>query len=118
MVAGKLSRVAGGGRAFRYGGEEFTVVFPGRSAEQAQSFVESLREAIVSSAFVLRGPDRPEEKPEQTPEPKPKKAVTITISFGVAERSKRHSTPELVLDAADDALYRAKESGRNRVVLP
>jgi len=117
MVAGKLSRVAGGGRAFRYGGEEFTVVFPGRSAEQAQPFVESLRAAIASSAFVLRGPDRPEEKPEQTPEPKSKKAVTITISLGVAERSKRHSTPELVLDAADDALYRAKEAGRNCVML-
>ena len=121
MVAGKLSRVAGGGRAFRYGGEEFTVVFPGRSAEQAQPFVESLRAAIASSAFVLRGPDRPEEKPEQKPEQtlvsKPKEAVTITISLGMAERSKRHSTPELVLDAADDALYRAKESGRNCVML-
>jgi len=120
MVAGKLSRVAGGGRAFRYGGEEFTVVFPGRSAEQAQPFVESLRQAIASSAFVLRGPDRPEEKPEQKPEQtlvsKPKEAVTITISLGVAERSKRHSTPELVLDAADDALYRAKEAGRNCVM--
>jgi diguanylate cyclase (GGDEF)-like protein len=39
--------------------------------------------------------------------------VTITISIGIAERSKRHSTPELVLDAADAALYRAKEAGRN-----
>lgn len=39
--------------------------------------------------------------------------VAITISIGIAERSKRHSTSELVLDAADAALYRAKEAGRN-----
>jgi PleD family two-component response regulator len=39
--------------------------------------------------------------------------VNITVSIGLAERSKRHSTPDLVLDAADAALYRAKEAGRN-----
>jgi PleD family two-component response regulator len=39
--------------------------------------------------------------------------VNISISIGIAERSKRHSTPELVLDAADTAVYRAKEAGRN-----
>jgi diguanylate cyclase (GGDEF)-like protein len=43
--------------------------------------------------------------------------VNISISIGIAERSKRHSTPELVLDAADETLYRAKESGRNCVKL-
>lgn len=116
-VASKLSRVRGGARAFRYGGEEFTVVFPGRSAMEAQPFVESLREAIATSGFSLRGPRRPEKKPEHAPEPGPHKSVTITISIGVAENSKKLSTPELVLEAADRALYRAKESGRNCVRL-
>ena len=117
MVASKLSRVEGGGRAFRYGGEEFTVVFRGRSAREAQPFVESLREAIADGAFTLRGPDRPLKKPKENPEPQPKQSATITISIGLAEHSKRHSTSELVLDAADNALYLAKESGRNCVKL-
>ena len=42
-----------------------------------------------------------------------KTSITITVSIGLAERSQRHSAPELVLDAADAALYRAKEGGRN-----
>jgi diguanylate cyclase (GGDEF)-like protein len=117
FVAAKLSQVRGGARAFRYGGEEFTVVFPGRSAMEAQPFVESLREAIAASGFSLRGPRHPDKKTEHAPEPGPDKSVTITISIGVAENSRKLSTPELVLEAADGALYRAKESGRNCVRL-
>jgi diguanylate cyclase (GGDEF)-like protein len=41
--------------------------------------------------------------------------IAVTISIGVAEREDRNATPESVLDAADRALYRAKEEGRNRV---
>lgn len=117
FVGSKLSQVRGGARAFRYGGEEFTVVFPGRTAEAAQPFVESLREAIAAHGFCLRGPNRPEKKPQHPPEPGPQNSVTITISIGVAESSRKLSTPELVLEAADSALYRAKESGRNCVRL-
>src|SRR5690242_2273118 len=115
FVASMISRVRGGARAFRYGGEEFTVVFPGRSAMEARPFVELLREAIAASGFRLRGPRDPDKKPEHAPGPV--KSVTITISIGVAENSKKLSTPELVLEAADEALYRAKESGRNCVRL-
>lgn len=120
MVAAKLSNVGGGGRAFRYGGEEFLVVFRGRAATEAEPFVESLRRTIAETPFVLRSPDRPARKPRAAAsEPKQPSApkVTITVSIGVAERSKRHSTPELVLDAADAALYRAKAAGRNCVRL-
>jgi GGDEF domain-containing protein len=115
MVAAELSQVGGGGRAFRYGGEEFLVVFRGRSAKEAEPFVESLRRSIADRGFVLRGPDRPASKPRSAKDPKQTSAtrVNISVSIGVAERSKRHSTPELVLDAADATLYRAKEAGRN-----
>jgi diguanylate cyclase (GGDEF)-like protein len=106
FVGSQLSQVRGGARAFRYGGEEFTVVFPGRTAEEAQPFVESLRESIAAHGFNLRGPG-----------PGSQISVTITISIGVAESSKKLSTPERVLEAADSALYRAKESGRNCVRL-
>jgi diguanylate cyclase (GGDEF)-like protein len=119
MVASKLSQVGGGGRAFRYGGEEFLVVFRGRSAREAEPFAESLRRSIADAGFVLRSPDRPARKPRASSETKQTDAakVDISISVGIAERSKRHSTPELVLDAADAALYRAKEAGRNCVAL-
>jgi diguanylate cyclase (GGDEF)-like protein len=118
-VATRLSQVGGGGRAFRYGGEEFLIVFRGRSARQAEPFVESLRRAIADEGFVLRDPDRPARKPRSSGHPVDTSArkVKISLSIGIAERSKRHSTPELVLDAADAALYRAKEDGRNCVKL-
>jgi diguanylate cyclase (GGDEF)-like protein len=119
MVAAKLSQVGGGGRAFRYGGEEFLVVFRGRSATEAEPFAESLRRSIADAGFGVRSPDRPSRKPRRPKESGVTNAprVNITISIGIAERSKRHSTPELVLDAADAALYRAKEAGRNCVKL-
>ncbi len=119
MVAAKLSQVGGGGRAFRYGGEEFLVLFRGRSAREAEPFVESLRRSIADAGFVLRGPDRPVRKPQPARETTHASGlrVNISISIGVAERSKRHSTPELVLDAADAALYLAKGAGRNCVKL-
>ena len=63
----------------------------------------------------MRAPGRPEKKREHASEAPI--FVTITISIGVAENSKKLSTPELVLEAADGALYRDKESGRNRVQL-
>ena len=121
MVAAKLSQVGGGGRVFRYGGEEFLVVFRGRSAEEAAPFAEAVRKAIADTRFVLRGADRPAKGPaarRTSPQPNDARpSVGITISIGLAERSRRHSTPELVLDAADAALYRAKEAGRNCVKL-
>ena len=118
-VAAKLSQVGGGGRAFRYGGEEFLIVFRGRSARQSEPFVESLRRAIAEEGFVLRDPDRPtrKQRPSGDQTEASDRKVSISLSIGLAERSKRHSTPELVLDAADEALYHAKEAGRNCVKL-
>jgi diguanylate cyclase (GGDEF)-like protein len=118
MVAARLSQVGGGGRAFRYGGEEFLILFRGRSAREAEPFAESLRRSIADRRFVIRSADRPQRKPqrakatEQAEQPNTPR-VNISISIGIAERSQRHSTPELVLDAADATLYRAKEAGRN-----
>jgi diguanylate cyclase (GGDEF)-like protein len=46
---------------------------------------------------------------------KTREQIVITVSIGVAEKDNRHSTPDQVVMAADKALYRAKEAGRNRV---
>ena len=59
MIASHLRGVTGGGRAFRYGGEEFTVVFPNRNVEAASEHLEQLRQRIASSPFTLRSTDRP-----------------------------------------------------------
>ena len=116
MVAAKLGRVSGGGRAYRYGGEEFAVVFPGQSAPDVVPHLESLRRAVEASCFVLRGADRPRKKPEKPRRQSgPGNAVLVTVSIGVAERDEERRRPNHVLKAADQALYRAKNAGRNQV---
>jgi diguanylate cyclase (GGDEF)-like protein len=116
MVASKLERVSGGGKAFRYGGEEFAVVFPGQSTDDAIPHLEALRKAVQTSCFVLRGKDRPRKKPKAPKtQSNPQKAVVVTVSIGIGERSDRNVTPDQVIKAADKALYRAKDAGRNRV---
>lgn len=116
-VAGILSGGGGGGKAFRYGGEEFTIVFPAMDAEEAVEYLENLRSTLAESPFMVRGRVRPARKPTAAKKPsKPNRKVNITVSMGVAERTDRMDTPQQVIKAADRALYRAKKAGRNRVV--
>ena len=114
MVASHLKRVGGGGKPFRYGGEEFTILFPGKSREEAIPHLERLREAIEAAQFVLRGKNRPKKTPRKQKKSEPQaKAVSVTISIGVAEPGKGRTKPSAVIKAADQALYRAKKRGRN-----
>jgi diguanylate cyclase (GGDEF)-like protein len=117
MVAARLSEVSGGGKAFRYGGEEFAILFPGKERAECIHHLERLREGVKGTAFAIRGSDRPRRKPK-TPRAArpPARTIAVTVSIGVAERSARHPEPEAVIKAADQALYRAKKEGRNRVV--
>ncbi len=118
MVAKRLSRVTGRGRAFRYGGEEFAVVFTGRRLDEVVPHLERLRQAIEAEAFTIRGPDRPKRKPRRRAK-KPsgdRPKLTITVSIGAAERTERLTDAEEVIKEADRRLYRAKNEGRNRVV--
>ena len=116
MIASKLENATGGGRAFRYGGEEFVMVFPGKPLDDAFSHLEKLRKDISDSGFYLRGTDRRFEKPKGTQKGKtPKGRKKVTVSIGVAERDERNKSPQQVVRAADQALYRAKNKGRNKV---
>ncbi len=117
MVAARLNRVGGGGRAFRYGGEEFLILFRGRTAADALPFVEAVRQEVAEAGFTPRSPSRLAMKVEGAPPPAHPIAArtTITISIGLADTSKGRSSPDLVLDAADLAMYQAKDAGRNCV---
>ncbi len=134
LVAASLSRVTGGGQAYRCGGEEFNILFPGKTTAEVVDHLEQLRKAIESSEFRMRGGDRrhvprgPDRRngrarsrarkgqaireltQEKSPAP-----LSVTVSIGVATSAREESDPERVLQAADKALYRAKANGRNRV---
>jgi GGDEF domain-containing protein len=119
LVASKLAKVTGGGRAYRYGGEEFAVVFAGKTLEECMPHLEMIRETIANYSIQLRNQDnRPQD--DQTGRQRRGAAgassVSVTVSIGVSERLIEHRTAEEVLKAADQALYSAKGAGRNCVV--
>ncbi|MBN1945168.1 MAG: GGDEF domain-containing protein [Bradymonadales bacterium] len=116
LVARQLSRVEGGGQPFRYGGEEFSVLFPGRSASQALTHLEHLRQAIQTASFVRRSPLRPRRKPTRLRKPRRSpRRISLTVSMGAASRAQGRDKPDQVIKAADRLLYRSKKAGRNRV---
>ncbi len=116
MVASKLGEVSGGGKAFRYGGEEFSVIFPGKSVVEAVPHLETVREEVEASGFALRGRERPRKAPARPRlRSAPRKDVCVTVSIGVAEPDSRKEAPLDVMKAADKALYRAKKAGRNQI---
>jgi diguanylate cyclase (GGDEF)-like protein len=118
MLAAKLMKVLGDDKAFRYGGEEFCVLFPGRSIQDAIPHLETLRRAVETSPLTLRGLDRPIQKPQRSKsDGAPRQTVSVTVSIGVAEAKDRNTDPEHVIKTADEALYRAKNAGRNMVSL-
>lgn len=83
---------------FRYGGEEFVVLASHTNLQGAHLLAERIREAI-ESIVTIRGRD-----------------VRLSVSIGVAELKKEGSAEDL-FERADNAMYRAKEAGRNRVVV-
>lgn len=118
LVASRLAEVEGGGRAFRYGGEEFTVLFPGRFLFDCMPSLEKLRASVEAYRMALRGEDRPQDKEEGAKRRAGARApqtVSVTVSIGAASPGKKAGQPAEVLKLADEALYRAKKGGRNRV---
>ncbi len=85
----------------RLGGEELAVLLPETDAEGAMILAERLRERIQDGVF---------ESPAHA-------TFAVTASLGVAAASSETRTPEALVQRADEALYKAKKSGRNRVVL-
>ncbi|MGD8231764.1 GGDEF domain-containing protein [Vibrio sp. TRT 1302] len=120
LVASRLQLVGGRAKVYRYGGEEFTVLFKGKLADEAQDHLELLRASIESYEMTLRNQDsRPKSDKLGSKKRGPKKnqdSVNVTISIGVADSSETKDV-YTVMKSADAALYKAKKSGRNQVCL-
>lgn len=117
MVAAQIAHVGGGGKPFRFGGEEFTVLFPGKSIKDAIPHLEELRERIARYALAIRGTRRSagSKASRSRRTSRAERSASVTISIGVAEKGGKLNTPGEVIKAADKALYRAKNKGRNQV---
>ncbi len=89
-------------RIYRYGGEEFVVVFMDASLKEAETLAERLRKAIELTPLSGAGMEP---------------VGPVTISIGLAARPDHGSDVEQLIDLADQAMYEAKEAGRNRVAL-
>lgn len=94
-----LSSIKSTDYIYRMGGEEFLILLPDTPADQAQEIAERIRaKAEVMDIFI-----------EET-------VINITLSVGISDRPVDNKTIEIAANAADKALYKAKQSGRNRVV--
>lgn len=104
MVAAKLDAVAGGGIAYRDGGEEFCILFSGKTANEAGPFLEEVRNTIQNYEMVVRNiENRPKsqekamERRGRRKQQRDKKTVSVTISIGAAERDNKSQKPEETL---------------------
>ena len=103
-VAGHLEKHTRG-RVFRYGGEEFTLIFENGNKDEIVNLINNMRESLADRKFFLRGKDKTEAE-----------NVQLTISIGLAESSESMPVAQQVIEAADQALLKAKEEGRNRLI--
>jgi len=119
VVAATLSHVTGGGTAYRYGGEEFALLFPRKSLSQVMEHIEALRIDVSKQIIYLRDKEHRPESNKKGLKMRSARAsrpsVSVEVSIGVAQASEYDKSPFDVFKRADRALYHAKANGRNRV---
>ncbi|NOH96963.1 GGDEF domain-containing protein [Vibrio sp. 99-70-13A1] len=120
LVASRLKLTSGGAKAYRYGGEEFTIIFKGKQIHQVKEHLEDLIHDIESYDMTIRNNQSRPESDETGMKKRGKvaptsKIVNVTVSIGVADSSTTRQ-PEEVIKLADNALYGAKKAGRNCLV--
>lgn len=111
MIAAKMIKISGGGLPYRYGGEEFSIIFTGKNSRDSVRHLDALREEIANKPFVIRRVGRRDG--DTLASPSTNNTVQVTVSIGFADSGGNGSSPWDVLKQADQALYRAKDKGRN-----
>ena len=86
----------------RIGGEEFVVVLPESRPEQIMMIAERIRTLIADTPFPIKGGTE---------------TLPVTVSIGATVTRPEPETATDILKRSDDALYQAKDSGRNKVVM-
>lgn len=86
---------------FRFGGEEFVVLLHGANSEKALSIAERIRQEVANEEISIYGDTK----------------ISVTISCGVATVNESIRDVQELIDKADIAMYKAKQSGKNRVCL-
>jgi diguanylate cyclase (GGDEF)-like protein len=115
-AAPKILAACSDGQTFRTTGEEFTVLFPGKSATEALGTLDTVRKSVEAIDLFLRGRDRVWEKQRGAKETGSRdRPLPITLSIGVAEKLHESATLTLVIKSAYRGLYEAKGSGGNVV---
>lgn len=119
IVAGKLKSVGSGGRVYRYGGEEFCILFRGKNVEEITPELEELRKMIAEYDMVMRNkhtrPGKATKGVKKRGATRRKSDLRITVSMGLADSQTADGLFKSVMKVADNALYGAKRSGRNRI---
>ena len=100
-ISALLKKYAGSNEAFaaRWGGEEFLMILPQKTASETKLIAEAVLDEIRSTSFSFEG-----------------KNINVTLTLGIAEAG-ADETADITVNRADSHLYQGKESGRNRIVM-
>jgi diguanylate cyclase (GGDEF)-like protein len=117
-IAAKLCQVTGGGRAYRFGGEEFCLLFKGKTADKVTDNLEALRKIIAEYDMTARDkesrPWRQNTGEKNRGTSRSKGNIRATVSMGLSDTNGSLDF-DAVLQSADRAMYQAKEGGRNQI---
>jgi len=115
LAAPRIQAACSDGQIFRTTGEEFTVLFPGKSATETMGTLDIVRKSVEGIGLFLRGRDRVWEQRGTQKAGSRDRELRITLSIGVAEKQSDSATLTLVIKSAYRALYEAKGIGGNLV---
>lgn len=116
IVARTLKRCRGG-LAFRYGGEEFSILFASGDEDRVSEALDHIRKKIQDTRVKLGRGRLPKSRPQAVRKGAAQGEVHVTVSIGMASRGGPSPPAQNLIEGADKALYKAKQAGRNRVVV-
>ncbi len=110
-----LKHVGRGGTAYRYGGDEFAVIFPKKTVDQVAPRLGRICKKIERKRIAFADKDRPATGLAESESKSGKEKAYLTVSIGIAQKTIHIIDPQEVVGEADQAAYQAKTQGGNRV---